>query len=836
MRYEDDLKTKHFRKRKEFAGFIILLAIEKTNLVMRKYLSAVGLLFLSIGMVAQPLKNVTDVKIGNFHPFTPYGICIVADDKTGMVIEPDYPEKYGETRYGKNDPAGAEPALTSPDYSYSEISFEHSGAKIKFVWGKFDKNTVIASLESDKEVELSFKITPGWPSFHLSYYSSPKGLSAWGLAPDGDYIPFKLEGNPGPVKTEYIRNKETAIITFRLEPGKTNVFTVGTGALPSVENIPATLNKAKEKYLATQVSSEGDWGNFAGTILHTLNNAELYTSDNKKLAHVIGRGWWVIRKQNADLTPYFVWDGFFTSAMSSLEDIEGARNTVRAIISYTTPAGFVPSYSHWNAEIGYTTLDRSMPPVGSLCVWKMHQRFPDKAFLEEVYPTLLSWHNWWPTARDGSKNGLLEWGSELEDFRYAMLETGWDDNVHYLGARMEGTNMNADAVDLNSLWSMDTEYLAKIAAELGKTDDVKRLLEEKKQINSLINKYLWNEKLGIYCSRYWSIPEFTEDKRIEAKVLFKEGVQSAFFNGMNFENQIATRSDTAISFNWRGRSPITGVADSTWSARFIGKMTVPSNALYRLVAYADDGIRIYLDNRLIIDEWEIYNDTKKFYDITLQKGKTYEVKIEYVQKFGGSNLRFNVYTVRKSDPNDIFLTRITAMNLYPLMSGAPDEIKAAKTLNLLYNKEKFGGDWMVPTVPYDDPAYPSQGYWRGYIWPPANYLIYEGVKRYASAEQKAQYIQKSVDLFMRNWNDNKSSGENYNSIKGTIGDHPHYTWVTLLPFLGVESLVDINDNFEPVVPSEIILNEDITLHNIPFGGKLYTIQNKNGNVTINLKK
>ncbi len=55
-----------------------------------------------------------------------------------------------------------------------------------------------------------------------------------------------------------------------------------------------------------------------------------------------------------------------------------------------------------------------------MAVWKMHQRWPDMAFLAEVYPKLAQWHDWWPTARDGNKNGLLEWGSNGGGFQGAQ--------------------------------------------------------------------------------------------------------------------------------------------------------------------------------------------------------------------------------------------------------------------------------------------------------------------------------------------------------------------------------------------------------------------------------
>ena len=64
--------------------------------------------------------------------------------------------------------------------------------------------------------------------------------------------------------------------------------------------------------------------------------------------------------------------------------------------------------------------------------------------------------------------------------------------------------MNENAVDLNSLWSMDAEYLAHMADALGLTDDARQLRSEQAQINRLMNQILWNEALGVYCHRLWN--------------------------------------------------------------------------------------------------------------------------------------------------------------------------------------------------------------------------------------------------------------------------------------------------------------------------------------------
>jgi putative isomerase len=92
---------------------------------------------------------------------------------------------------------------------------------------------------------------------------------------------------------------------------------------------------------------------------------------------------------------------------------------------------------------------------------------------------------------------------ERPTFSNAQLETGWDDNVQYATASMVGNNMNVDAVDLNSLWAMDAEYLVNIATALGKTADAARFQADHDKMATLIDDQLWNDSLGIYCSRPW---------------------------------------------------------------------------------------------------------------------------------------------------------------------------------------------------------------------------------------------------------------------------------------------------------------------------------------------
>ena len=178
-----------------------------------------------------------------------------------------------------------------------------------------------------------------------------------------------------------------------------------------------------------------------------MNNSRLYALDEKAVAHSVSRGWAGGKPNNA---PFFCWDSFFNGALACLDDPETARSTVRAILGWQTPEGMVPNFGHWDVDKTRASNDRSQPPVGSLCVWKMHMRWPDLAFLKEVYPKLLKWHRWWPKNRDGDHNGLLEWGSSAAGKQGALWETGWDDTPQYAESEMVGNTLDTDAVDLNS--------------------------------------------------------------------------------------------------------------------------------------------------------------------------------------------------------------------------------------------------------------------------------------------------------------------------------------------------------------------------------------------------
>ena len=94
-----------------------------------------------------------------------------------------------------------------------------------------------------------------------------------------------------------------------------------------------------------------------------------------------------------------------------------------------------------------------------------------------------------------------------------------------------------------------------------------------------------------------------------------------------------TRNDTEINFNWGAGSPANGISSDNFSVRWTRTMNLERGA-YRFTAGADDGLRVYIDNTLVIDKWidqgfTTYTSSDRFLD-----AGNHTVKMEYYENGG----------------------------------------------------------------------------------------------------------------------------------------------------------------------------------------------------------
>jgi hypothetical protein len=668
----------------------------------------------AIGSMAT-LATGDSLTVGPYYTDCPNGIAFIEGGKqvgllrVGWIVDGKYESDYGamvgerrELHYG----------LSAPDGSYQELSWKVGEATITLRWGYDAAGIIAGEIRTDRPLRLVLELGGEQPACTTSALSSSSPSANQGVL---EYHPNSglqlslvagVRQEPsaaavvscgaashealaslitGPHAERPAAPDKTAALAYDLAAGQTLGFTClyGDKAAP-VKRRGFDLDKARAKTIENALTAGGAWDDFLGPISYCMHFSRVFSQDNKMIAHTVSRGWC-----RPDGQVLFGWDSFFNGLLSCLDDPEGAKETVRAVLAAATPEGFVANFSGrtWGRSD-----DRSQPPVGAMCVWKMHQRHPDKAFLAEVYPKLVKWHEWWFSPhkgtgkpnRDGNSDGLLEWGSETGVTQDARFESGLDDSPMFDDATMSGPNMRMDSVDLSSLWAMDAEYLGYIADALGKRAEAKAFRKERDDMAKRIDSLMWNDELGIYCNRYW---------------------------------EPVPKTDPTAPPQW-------------------------------------------------------------------------------------------------------FSTRLTPCNFYPMIAGIPSKEKAERMLKLLRDPNKFWGEFVCPTITRDDPAFKDQNYWRGKVWAPTNYLMWLGLKRYASPELLNEFAEKSVALFMRNWRKDGTCHENF-MANGDGSSDPHYTWGALLCLIGLEALCDVEPDGK--VRLSGAGKGEVDLRRIPIGGKLYEV-------------
>lgn len=146
-----------------------------------------------------------------------------------------------------------------------------------------------------------------------------------------------------------------------------------------------------------------------------------------------------------------------------------------------------------------------------------------------------------------------------------------------------------------------------------------------------------------------------------------------------------------------------------------------------------------------------------------------------------------IFRDKYTDRNE-FSKHLAPTNFYPLIAGVATQEQAERMIKEHFmNPNEFYGDWMMPSIARNDPAFGDNSYWRGRIWAPMNFLVYMGLRNYKLPEARKALVDKSLALLLNEWRKNRHVHENYNSVTGAGADVSNsdafYSWGGLLGFI-----------------------------------------------------
>ena len=110
------------------------------------------------------------------------------------------------------------------------------------------------------------------------------------------------------------------------------------------------------------------------------------------------------------------------------------------------------------------------------------------------------------------------------------------------------------------------------------------------------------------------------------------GLRAEYFNNQELRGPAAAvRTDARIDFDWGRYQPTPELTGNNFSVRWTGKLTPPESGNYKLGFTADDGARLYLDGKLLVDAWASNPNKTVTEEIALEGGRSYDLRMEYFQ-------------------------------------------------------------------------------------------------------------------------------------------------------------------------------------------------------------
>ncbi|MBN1300530.1 MAG: glycoside hydrolase family 3 C-terminal domain-containing protein [Melioribacteraceae bacterium] len=117
------------------------------------------------------------------------------------------------------------------------------------------------------------------------------------------------------------------------------------------------------------------------------------------------------------------------------------------------------------------------------------------------------------------------------------------------------------------------------------------------------------------------------------------GMRGEYFNNMNLSDKpVATRIDSMIDFSFGSKSPAPGVSEDQFSVRWRGSI-IPPDTIYHLGTSNDDGSRLFLDGKLLIDDWTEHGEKPVGADVKLIPGNEYQIEFHHFDNRLGASAR-----------------------------------------------------------------------------------------------------------------------------------------------------------------------------------------------------
>jgi len=158
-----------------------------------------------------------------------------------------------------------------------------------------------------------------------------------------------------------------------------------------------------------------------------------------------------------------------------------------------------------------------------------------------------------------------------------------------------------------------------------------------------ISNYLGTDVKVLYAVDTPPLEEVFAKSQFAVSPHGEAGLKGEYFNSQEFEGSPAlVRTDPHIQFKWgEGSYSPSGPVDH-FSVRWTGYFVPRETDDYKFYSSADDGVRLYIDDNNVIDDWQRHAETLDTYSMHMEAGRPYKIRFEYFEATGSASVSLGV--------------------------------------------------------------------------------------------------------------------------------------------------------------------------------------------------
>ncbi|HEX8422814.1 MAG TPA: PA14 domain-containing protein, partial [Pyrinomonadaceae bacterium] len=114
------------------------------------------------------------------------------------------------------------------------------------------------------------------------------------------------------------------------------------------------------------------------------------------------------------------------------------------------------------------------------------------------------------------------------------------------------------------------------------------------------------------------------------------GLRGRYFDQIDFNDFKMSRVDATLNFDWGSGAPHASMGSETFAVQWTGQVVPRYSETYTFYTHSDDGVKLWVNQQLLIDNWMDHAFTENSGQITLVAGRQYDIRVEYFENYGGA--------------------------------------------------------------------------------------------------------------------------------------------------------------------------------------------------------